>query len=439
MPKRTIDERISEYHKKIEQLQRKRNKEPSYKRIRVIQSSSDEDNEQDTNIVVQRPLTDRINREGSVTEPFQPEGHQCSQPLPMHDLEADSRQNTEGHEIAEPEVEQSAPMPDETAQASAETPVEPNLLMALGESTDDIPEFGKPIHDSLASLWLPLLKKGLPKENKEKLLKSYLVPENCKLLQSPKLNAEISAAVSEIVRGRDKKLSGFQQQLGAGITALNKGMEILLNCDNKAQALTHFSDSCRILTDLHCASTKDRIKLLTPSLEKNILHVIQDSERDDTLFGNVLSEKIKASKAIQRQGQQHTNPLLPDFVSRRQTAISRRETGGVHLATPTRTAEVDEAARRGWQRPGGRTITAQLHRQRNLSLRPGLVLQLNSKPGTTTPCMPALPWVPRGFAGGVRQAGNPTRGSAFNVSLIGSEYFKSIWRNHKTLVGILHF
>ncbi|XP_063539535.1 uncharacterized protein LOC134748694 [Cydia strobilella] len=65
----------------------------------------------------------------------------------MHDLEADSRQNTEGHEIAEPEVEQSAPMPDETAQASAETPVEPNLLMALGESTDDIPEFvdGKPL------------------------------------------------------------------------------------------------------------------------------------------------------------------------------------------------------------------------------------------------------------------------------------------------------
>ncbi|XP_063391882.1 uncharacterized protein LOC134677830 [Cydia fagiglandana] len=243
----------------------------------------------------------------------------------MNDLEVNPRQNTEPeHEIAEPEVEQSAPMPDETAQASAEM-VEPELLMALGESTDDIPEFGKPIHDSLASLWLPLLKKGLLKENKEKLLKSYLIPENCKLLQSPKLNAEISAAVSEIVRGRDKKLSGFQQQLGAGITALNKGMEILLNSDNKAQALTHFSDSCRILTDLHCASTKDRIKLITPSLEKNILHVIQDSERDDTLFGNALSEKIKAGKAIQRQGHQikKTVPYQPSTSGFRQSTASR--------------------------------------------------------------------------------------------------------------------
>ncbi|KAI8426072.1 hypothetical protein MSG28_005035 [Choristoneura fumiferana] len=169
------------------------------------------------------------------------------------------------------------------------------------------PQYGKAIHESLASLWLPILKKGLQKENKEKLIKNYLIPDNCRFLQSPKLNAEISAAVSEIVRGRDKKLAGFQQQLGAGITAINKGIETVLSSDNKAQALTFLSDSCRILTDLHWASTRDRIKLITPSLEKNILHIIQDSERDDTLFGNSLSDKIKASKAIHRQGQQIKN------------------------------------------------------------------------------------------------------------------------------------
>lgn len=262
-----------------------------------------------------------------MTEPIPSEARQCYQPLspvPHNALEANPQDTGLENEIAEPEVEPSAPTPNEGAQAP-EVPVEPELLMALGESTDDIPEFGNPIHENLASLWLPLLKKGLLKENKEKLMKKYLIPENCKLLQSPKLNAEISAAVSEIVRGRDKKLSGFQQQLGAGITALNKGMEILLNSDQKAQALTHFSDSCRILTDLHCASTKDRIKLITPSLEKNILHVIQDSERDETLFGNVLSEKIKASKAIQRQGQQikKTAPYQATSSGFRQTAPNR--------------------------------------------------------------------------------------------------------------------
>lgn len=81
-------------------------------------------------------------------------------------------------------------------------------------------------------------------------------------------------------------------------------MDTLLSSDNKIQALKYLSDGCRILTDLHYSLTKDRIKLITPSLEKSFLHVIQDSERDDTLFGNSLSEKIKASKAIERQGSQ---------------------------------------------------------------------------------------------------------------------------------------
>lgn len=188
--------------------------------------------------------------------------------------------------------------------ATMEVNLDPELLSALGVSTSDTPEFGDNIHESLANLWTPVLKKGLPKEHKDKLTKEYLVPGNCKLLQAPKLNAEISAAVADIVRGRDKKLVGFQQQLGIATTAINKAMDTLLTSDNKIQALKYLSDGCRLLSDLHHLFTKDRTKLITPSLEKNFLHIIQDTERDDTLFGNALSEKIKASKAIERQGSQ---------------------------------------------------------------------------------------------------------------------------------------
>jgi hypothetical protein len=90
-------------------------------------------------------------------------------------------------------------------------------LSALGASTSDTPDFGEAIHESFAGLWLPLLRKGLPKYEKEKLAKEHVVPVNCQLLQVPKLNPEIAVAVSEIVRGRDKKLANFQQTLGLGI------------------------------------------------------------------------------------------------------------------------------------------------------------------------------------------------------------------------------
>ncbi|RVE50527.1 hypothetical protein evm_004856 [Chilo suppressalis] len=72
--------------------------------------------------------------------------------------------------------------------------------LALGEPTENIPTFGTNIHNDLAQRWLPILKKGLAKEVKEKLLKEHQVPVNCKLLKSPCLNPEISAAVAEVVR-----------------------------------------------------------------------------------------------------------------------------------------------------------------------------------------------------------------------------------------------
>lgn len=126
-----------------------------------------------------------------------------------------------------------------------------------------------------------------------------------------------------MVRGRDKKFVGFQQQLGTGVSAVNRAMDILLSSDNKIQALKRLSDGCRLLTDLHHSLTKDRIKLITPSLEKNFLHMIQDSERDDTLFGNSLSEKIKASKAIERQGSQIRKTVTNQKVNTPQSTVIR--------------------------------------------------------------------------------------------------------------------
>lgn len=214
--------------------------------------------------------------------------------------------------LEQPTLPEVADSPRENTQeitsdiSSEVVTLDPQILSALGASTSDTPEFGDAIHDSLSNLWTPLLKKGLPKDQKEKLtkVKEYLIPINCKMLQAPKLNAEIAAAVSDVVRGRDKKFLGFQQQLGMGTSAINRAMDTLLSSDDKIQALKYLSDGCRILADLHHSLTKDRIKLITPSLEKNFLHVIQDSERDDSLFGNTLSEKIRATKAIERQGSQ---------------------------------------------------------------------------------------------------------------------------------------
>ncbi|KAI8437596.1 hypothetical protein MSG28_011870 [Choristoneura fumiferana] len=225
--------------------------------------------------------------------------------------------NSDGNDLVEVFVEEPYEEPEIVHEADPGAPtisvlkepdpepqLDPDLLTALGETVDDSPQYGPHIHTNLAQRWQPILKKGLPKETKEKLLKTYLIPENCTLLQAPKINAEISAAVLDVVRNRDKKIEAAQQQLGAGITAINKGLTILLTSEDKVTATKHLSDACRILSDLHYMETQTRAKLVTPALSKQFLNVIQDCERDETLFGAKLPEKIKASKAIEKQGLQ---------------------------------------------------------------------------------------------------------------------------------------
>lgn len=194
----------------------------------------------------------------------------------------------------------------DNAEESNLTPdLDPDVLLALGDPIEDAPKFGEKIHGKLALLWLPILRKGLDKEAKEKLMKQFQIPENCSLLQAPKLNPEIAAATTDIARGRDKKIEAFQQQLGLGITALNRGLSLLLENDKERMtAIKLLSDSSRILCDLHHVETEVRKNYVKPVLEKSFLNLIQEEERDDMLFGQKLSDKIKASKAIEKQSLQ---------------------------------------------------------------------------------------------------------------------------------------
>ncbi|XP_049882290.1 uncharacterized protein LOC126378144 [Pectinophora gossypiella] len=283
MPKRSADEKIAHYQRKIRKLELKENQ----RRLQVLNTSpvGSSDNEEE-------PLEDDI--------PNEEQPMQCLTAIP------DPPNVVDQTVLMEPV---SVSVDPAQSQDNAAVPeLDPEILSALGEAVDDTPKFGEKIHPNLAQRWLPLLRKGLTKEAKENLSKQYLVPENCPLLQAPKLNVEIAAAINEAVRNRDKKLETTQQQLGIGMSAINRAVTLLLTGDDKVAAIKHLSDGCRVLCDLHYMETQTRIKLITPGLAKPFLNVIQDSERDETLFGNKLPEKIKASKAIEKQGLQIKKP-----------------------------------------------------------------------------------------------------------------------------------
>lgn len=116
--------------------------------------------------------------------------------------------------------------------------------------------------------------------------------------------------------------------------ALNKGLELLLDSgQNRLEAIKHLSDSCRLLCDEHFTETEARKKFVTPGLNKTFLNIVQDVERYEMLFSKKLPEKIKASKAIEKQGLQikkrapPSNPK-PNNPSTSQPSTSRSRQAG---------------------------------------------------------------------------------------------------------------
>ncbi|KAL0871198.1 hypothetical protein ABMA27_004971 [Loxostege sticticalis] len=294
MPKRSFDEKMDYYLRKMEKLRDKHRR----KRRRLDSFSSENDpgeidadyyNFQDES----EPSPDL--EETGTTGMLIPD-------VPLNETQMESASTTPQNDV---------PVPSTSLGTEAPPQLDPEVLSALGEATDSGPVLGQEIHNNLSQLWLPLLKKGMEKEAKDKLLKQYLIPSNCTLLQAPKLNIEISAAVGEMVRLRDKKVESTQQQLGIGVTAISRAMSSLLTSDNKIDAIRMLSDGCRILCDLHHSETQARIKMITPGLARPFLNVIQESERDETLFGVSLPEKIKASKTIEKQGLQIKKSVPP--------------------------------------------------------------------------------------------------------------------------------
>ncbi|XP_013195598.2 uncharacterized protein LOC106138857 [Amyelois transitella] len=260
MPKRRHRDKIEYYQQKL-----RRWEEKAERKNRRIIESSDSENSDNEPVIVEESTEINANS------------------VDHHDTSSNPE-----NEIQEPDPE-----------------LDPEILSALGESTEESPKFGEKIHENLARLWTPILRKGLNKEIKDKFFKEYLTPENCTLLQAPKLNPEISAAVSDLTRSRDKRVESVQHHLGVGITALNRALTLLINNEgSKVTAIKLLSDSSRILCDLHYVETQARIKFITPGLDKAFLNIVQDINRDEMLFGNKLSEKIKASKVIEKQGLQ---------------------------------------------------------------------------------------------------------------------------------------
>lgn len=189
-----------------------------------------------------------------------------------------------------------------------------DILLLLGDAPKAETPMGPSIHKDVARRWQDILAKGLSKEVKENLLKDYLVPSNCDLLLAAALNPEVKAALPEPLVKRDSSLAHKQKQIGIAVSALATVMEMVIsNETSKQKILKPLSDACRILCDSHYLDTKTRRGFVISSINTKLKEALLDTSRDKLLFGNNISERLKAAKTIQQSGDALKNASKPKF------------------------------------------------------------------------------------------------------------------------------
>ncbi|KAJ8708397.1 hypothetical protein PYW07_010522 [Mythimna separata] len=244
-----------------------------------------------------------------------------------------------------------------------------DLLDILGADPTTDKKYGKEINKELSIRLQHWTTMGITKEQRKELKEKYLTPENAKLIDPPELNAEIKAAVSDIITKRDKAIENKQKLLTLAISSLGEGITLLLSDKEKNTALLKLlMDATRIICDCQHADSVTRRNFLLNAVKKELREQLQNSKIDTLLFGENLAETIKTAKSINKSGtdlkqppQKPPNKKFAAMPSRnlnwRNPGPSRRPTGPPRIrepatiSTPTRPASSSKQSQHPPQRP----------------------------------------------------------------------------------------
>lgn len=158
-----------------------------------------------------------------------------------------------------------------------------------------------------------ILKKGLPKEEREKLIKEHAPPKNCVLIDPPKLNEEVKVSIMEPSKKRDNRIVDKQKKITACIALMGSSIVDIIN-NNKADKenpilspvqitiIKKLSEATRLLADLQRDETMTRRSLILATINNPQKETLESSTADEWLFGEKLNERLKAAKTIERSG-----------------------------------------------------------------------------------------------------------------------------------------
>jgi hypothetical protein len=203
-------------------------------------------------------------------------------------------------------------------------PLDEEVMAILGDDPSVQKSYGPDIHKDLAIRLEHLATTGLTKETRKELQNKYLPPGNSSLVDAPVLNAELKAAVSDLVTKRDKGIEIKQKQLANAISCIGQATTYLLSQSEKNSSLLKLlMDANRILCDIQYLDSLTRRNFILATLKKDMKEQLQMTKIDNMLFGKNLAETLKTAKAISKSGADlKFNPIVKSQVKKTKPSSS---------------------------------------------------------------------------------------------------------------------
>ncbi|XP_045447501.1 uncharacterized protein LOC123655791 [Melitaea cinxia] len=235
------------------------------------------------------------------------------------------------------------PIPEEEEQ------LEENVLEILGVAPQTEAK-GENLHKQIVERWAVIVKKGLDKEEKEKIQIENPPFTNFSEMTPPKLNPEVNAAVNDVARKRDQIIFKRQQQVSTALSCLGSALQLSMK-DQKLEAIKKLNDASRLLCDSLFMDTRGRRSLLLSVTNKNMKDFLVQSEPGSFLFGDNLTDQIKAAKSVQKSGEDLKIPQVKKFTPR-PTTSGPKFSGAQNKSLNWRGPPRGEAKKRGGHHRG---------------------------------------------------------------------------------------
>ncbi|XP_011858753.1 PREDICTED: uncharacterized protein LOC105556281 [Vollenhovia emeryi] len=228
------------------------------------------------------------------------------------DQQVEDPKNDPGQEIVELEEGEERQQDENKAPNSVENEeaIDENILEMLGEDPQKSKALDITLHESIKLQWNYWIAHGLDKKVKDELTEKYARSTE---FDAPKLNAEISAILTEQAIKRDRYMLENQKLAGSALTAIGSTLTMIM-AEQDVDKLTfvqRLNEAAKLIIQIHHNQSVSRKAFIYPGVKKQFQSMLKETKPANFLFGNNLAEKIKDSKNIEKLSQNVKNQTAP--------------------------------------------------------------------------------------------------------------------------------